>query len=179
MHVNLIRHALYFQEVSNISKSVLPDKIRTSHQRFFFSERLRSGALLLTLSKKFSGGLRPPDPPMCYITFTILYNVPENFLVDIFLKFRTGKVTLLNQNELVLPRGQNDSTLLSVFWFSKKLPAFPEMLQHVTFSLNTFNKQGRQLIYTLSSPPFDLKIFHKKGGFISSKIIMIFVQKQS
>ena len=77
---------------------------------------------------------------MCYITFTILYNVPENFLVDIFLKFRTGKVTLLSQNELVLPRGQNDSTFLSVFLVLKKATGFLEMLQHVTFSLNTFNK---------------------------------------
>ena len=85
----------------------------------FFSERLRSGALLLTLPKKFSGGLRPPDPPMCYITFTMQYNVPENFLVDIFLKFLTGKVILLSQNELVLPRRQNDSAPLCFFGFQK------------------------------------------------------------
>ena len=64
------------------------------HCNVFFSERLRSGALLLTLSKKFSGGLRPPDPPIYYIEFTEQYDALENLFVGIFeISYRFCQIT--------------------------------------------------------------------------------------
>ena len=134
-------------------------------QRFFFgasSER----SIVAHIVKKFSGGLRPPDPPMCYITFTILYNVPENFLVDIFLKFRTGKVTLLSQNELVLPRGQNESTLLSVFLVLKKATGFPGNATTCYILFEYFQKVGKTTNIYLIFPTFRPKNFSLKGRFL-------------
>ena len=129
--------------------------LKRSQQRFFFSERLRSGALLLTLSEKFS----------YYITFTILYNVPGNFLVDIFLKFRTGKVTLLSQNELVLPRGQNDSTLLSVFLVLKKATGFPGNATTCYILFEYFQQVGKTTNIYLIFPTFRPKNFSQKRRF--------------
>ena len=102
---------------------------------------------------------------MCYITFTILYNVPENFLVDIFLKFRTGKVTLLSQNELVLPRGQNDSTLLSVFLVLKKATGFPGNATTCYILFEYFQQVGKTTNIYLIFPTFRPKNFSQKGRF--------------